>query len=48
MGAHTEYGQYVIDWRKTKHFNVPDTTDFAVSMRLRCIPGRVGLTLLKL
>lgn len=24
MGAHTEYGQYVIDYRKTRHFNVPD------------------------
>jgi large subunit ribosomal protein L41 len=31
MGAHTEYGQYMIDWRKTTHFNVPDTTNFSVS-----------------
>lgn len=23
MGAHTEYGGYLIDWRKVRHFNVP-------------------------
>lgn len=31
MGAHTEYGKYVIDWRKTRHYNVPDLEDFKVS-----------------
>ncbi|ETI19531.1 hypothetical protein G647_09365 [Cladophialophora carrionii CBS 160.54] len=31
MGAHTEYGKYMIDWRKTTHFNVPDTKDFSLS-----------------
>ncbi|KAJ9614232.1 60S ribosomal protein L27, mitochondrial [Cladophialophora chaetospira] len=31
MGAHTEYGKYMIDWRKTKYFNVPDLKDFALS-----------------
>jgi large subunit ribosomal protein L41 len=24
MGAHTEYGQYIIDYRKTRHYNMPD------------------------
>lgn len=24
MGAHTEYGNYVIDYRKTRHYNMPD------------------------
>ncbi|RMZ79891.1 hypothetical protein DV738_g2942, partial [Chaetothyriales sp. CBS 135597] len=28
MGAHTEYGGYVIDWRKVRHYNVPDLTNF--------------------
>lgn len=30
MGAHTEFGGYLIDWRKTAHFNVPETTGFSV------------------
>lgn len=29
-GAHTRYGGYLIDWRKVRHFNVPDLTDFPV------------------
>ena len=32
MGAHTEYGRYMIDWRKTVHYNVPDITNFSVSL----------------
>jgi hypothetical protein len=24
MGAHTEYAKYIIDYRKTRHFNMPD------------------------
>ncbi|KIW94754.1 uncharacterized protein Z519_04731 [Cladophialophora bantiana CBS 173.52] len=31
MGAHTEYGRYMIDWRKTVHYNMPDTKDFPLS-----------------
>jgi len=31
MGAHTEYGRYVIDWRKTVHYNMPEMKDFPVS-----------------
>jgi hypothetical protein len=38
MGAHTEYGKYLIDWRKTTHYNVPDTVDFAVSSLIRDRP----------
>jgi Mitochondrial ribosomal protein L27 len=30
MGAHTEYGGYVIDYRKVRNYNVPDMTDFKV------------------
>jgi len=33
MGAHTEYGGYVVDWRKVRHFNVPDLTEFKVGPR---------------
>lgn len=31
VGAHTEYGGYLVDWRKTKRFNMPDIQDFNVS-----------------
>ncbi len=31
MGAHTEFGGYVVDWRKTTHYNVPDLEGFGVS-----------------
>jgi large subunit ribosomal protein L41 len=24
MGSHTEFGNYIIDYRKTRHYNVPD------------------------
>ena len=30
MGAHTEYGGYWIDYRKVRHFVVPDMKDFVV------------------
>ena len=30
MGAHTPYGGYVIDYRKVRHFNCPDLTNFKV------------------
>jgi hypothetical protein len=30
MGAHTEYGGYIIDYRKVRHFNCPDLTNFQV------------------
>lgn len=30
MGAHTQYGGYIIDWRKARNFNVPDLKDFPV------------------
>lgn len=30
MGAHTEYGGYIIDYRKVRNFAVPDLTDFNV------------------
>jgi large subunit ribosomal protein L41 len=32
MGSHTEYGGYIIDWRKTRHYVVPDLKDFNVSL----------------
>lgn len=31
MGAHTEWGGYVIDYRKTRNFNCPDFTGSKVS-----------------
>ncbi|KIX97654.1 uncharacterized protein Z520_06432 [Fonsecaea multimorphosa CBS 102226] len=31
MGAHTEYGRYVIDWRKTAHYNMPEIKDFPLT-----------------
>jgi large subunit ribosomal protein L41 len=30
MGAHTEYGGYVVDWRKVRHYVVPDMKGFEV------------------
>jgi hypothetical protein len=30
MGAHNEYGGYLVDWRKVRHFNVPDLKGFRV------------------
>ena len=35
MGAHTEYGGYVIDWRKVRNYNMPDLTDFKVYIQLQ-------------
>ncbi|KAH0842306.1 hypothetical protein AYO21_00076 [Fonsecaea monophora] len=31
MGAHTEFGRYVIDWRKTVHWNMPEIKDFPLT-----------------
>lgn len=31
LGAHTKYGNYLIDWRKVRHFVVPELKDFKVS-----------------
>lgn len=31
VGAHTEYGGYVVDWRKVRNFNVPDLTGFKLT-----------------
>ena len=31
-GAHTGFGGYVIDWRKTSHYNVPNTEEFSVRL----------------
>jgi large subunit ribosomal protein L41 len=28
MGAHTEYGGYIIDYRKTRHYKMPNLTNF--------------------
>lgn len=36
MGSHTEYGGYIIDYRKTRHYVVPDFTDFKVSFCPTC------------
>ncbi|KAI1612810.1 hypothetical protein EDD37DRAFT_320395 [Exophiala viscosa] len=30
-GAHTGFGGYVIDWRKTSHYNVPDMEGFSLT-----------------
>jgi len=30
LGAHTRYGDYIIDWRKTRHYVVPDLRDTKV------------------
>ena len=35
LGAHNEYGGYLIDWRKTSHYNVPNIAEFDVSLALR-------------
>ena len=33
MGAHTEYGNYVIDWRKVRNYNCPEIDqDFMVGV----------------
>lgn len=34
MGAHTRYGGYIIDYRKTRHYAAPDLKGFKVSLRL--------------
>ena len=34
MGAHTEWGGYLIDWRRVRHYNVPDLKDFKVCVSL--------------
>ena len=31
MGAHTEYGNYIIDYRKTRHYNMPDLSKFELT-----------------
>lgn len=31
MGAHTPHGGYLIDWRKVRHFNVPDLKGFTLT-----------------
>ena len=31
VGAHTEYGGYVVDWRKVRNFNVPDLIGFKLT-----------------
>ncbi|EXJ82515.1 hypothetical protein A1O3_06328 [Capronia epimyces CBS 606.96] len=31
MGSHTEFGGYVVDWRKTPYFNAPDTQGFSLT-----------------
>ncbi|ETN37820.1 uncharacterized protein HMPREF1541_07443 [Cyphellophora europaea CBS 101466] len=31
MGAHTEWGGYLIDWRRVRHYNVPDLKDFKLT-----------------
>ncbi|EHY61080.1 hypothetical protein ABEF92_002885 [Exophiala dermatitidis] len=31
MGSHTEFGGYVVDWRKTPHYNAPNTQDFPLT-----------------
>ncbi|RVX75975.1 hypothetical protein B0A52_00332 [Exophiala mesophila] len=31
MGAHTEKGKYIIDFRKTRHYNVPSLEDFRLT-----------------
>lgn len=30
VGAHTQYGGYLVDWRKVKNYNVPDLKNFNV------------------
>ena len=30
MGAHTAIGGYLVDWRKVRHFVVPNLKDFKV------------------
>lgn len=30
LGAHTQHGDYLIDWRKTRHYVVPDLRDTQV------------------
>lgn len=30
LGAHTQYGNYLIDWRKVRHFVVPNLKDAKV------------------
>lgn len=32
MGSHTSYGGYIIDYRKTRHYVVPDFKDFKVRL----------------
>lgn len=31
MGAHTEYGNYIIDYRKTRHYNMPNLEKFTLT-----------------
>lgn len=31
VGAHTEYGGYVVDWRKVRNFKAPDLTGFKLT-----------------
>ena len=41
MGAHTEYGNYVIDYRKVRHYNCPDLTGFKVCIILEAGASRL-------
>jgi len=34
MGAHTQYGGYIVDYRKTRHYVVPDFKNFKVNFCL--------------
>ena len=31
MGSHTEYGHYIIDYRKTRHYKMPDLKNFELT-----------------
>lgn len=44
MGAHTEYGGYIIDWRKVRNYAVPDLKEFKV--RTSLVNGKALLTLI--
>lgn len=32
LGAHTRYGDYIIDWRKVRHYVVPNLKDTKVTL----------------
>lgn len=35
VGAHTQYGGYLVDWRKVRNYAVPDLTNFKVCFGTR-------------